>query len=142
MIIREILDLSLQKPINEIAKEHLDIGEKPTREALKKAGCFTRPGKKGWFFDGNEEILNQSIYDFHEGNITPKETKTTKNNIPINEPIKETSNEPKRVKIRKRFSVDLDSDLIKILKMRAIVDDRHLYELVEEAITRYIKETE
>lgn len=137
MIIREILELSMEKPINEIAKEHLNIGEKLTREALKKAGCYTKPGKKGWFFDGNEEILNQSIYDFNENKTPTKKTTQVTTKPTKNEQTQVTKKE--RIIIRKRFSVDLDIDLIKQLKVKSVIEDRNLYELVEIALKDFLK---
>lgn len=64
MEIGEILELTQTKKISDIAKESLSIGEKPTRDALKLAGCFNVSGKRGWFFEGDRNVLEQSIYDF------------------------------------------------------------------------------
>ncbi|HDR7839259.1 TPA: hypothetical protein QCY33_005586 [Bacillus toyonensis] len=50
--------------MSEIAKENLEIGEKKAVEGLKKAGCYNISGKRGWHFDGDEKVLQQSIYDF------------------------------------------------------------------------------
>lgn len=127
MEIKEILELTKEKRISEIAKEFLEIGEKPAREALRKAGCYTISGKKGWFFEGDEETLNKSIYDFHEGKVKPKlqETHVTNNVVPGI--------------IRKRFSVDLDIELIKQMKIKSVLMDRNLYELVEEALKDFLK---
>ncbi|PZX07931.1 hypothetical protein C7437_1011053 [Psychrobacillus insolitus] len=66
MKIKEILELTETKLIAEIAKEHLTIGEKPARTALKRAGCYTIVGRIGWIFDEAENPTNleRSIYDF------------------------------------------------------------------------------
>lgn len=64
MKIGEILELTQTKKISDIAKESLSIGEKPSRDALKLAGCFNVSGKRGWFFEGDRNVLEQSIYDF------------------------------------------------------------------------------
>lgn len=120
MKIGEVLEMTKEKRISEIAKLYLNIGEKPAREALKKAGCYTLPGKKGWFFDGNKETLEKSIYDFHKNNQPTNETKK----VP---PI-----------VRKRFSVDLDTELIKQLKLKSVFEDRKIYELVERALKNFL----
>lgn len=62
--IGEILTLTQTKRLSEIAKESLEIGEKKAVEGLKKAGCYNISGKRGWFFDGDESVLEQSIYDY------------------------------------------------------------------------------
>ena len=168
MNIGEVLELTKEKRLSEIAKEHLTIGEKPAREALKKAGCYSLSGKKGWFFDGDNEVLNKSIYDFT--NVTTKQQKnegdnvlrdkTTKEpiNVTIDEIINETTNETTNKKaeaqnrteqrnnetteeqkiVRKRVSFDLDVSLMKQLKIKSVMDERNLYELVEDALQDYL----
>ncbi|WP_255286025.1 hypothetical protein [Priestia megaterium] len=61
---KEILELTQSKRLAEIAKEHLDIGEKKAVAGLKKAGCFNISGKRGWYFEGDKSVLEKSIYDF------------------------------------------------------------------------------
>lgn len=78
MQIKSLLEMTLTKNIAQIAKEHLTIGEKPLREALKLIGCEQNKGKRGWFYNGSEDVLEKSIYDF----VTPskKVIKTKGNN--------------------------------------------------------------
>lgn len=64
MKIREIIELSKTDSLAKIAKEHLSVGKEKAREGLKSAGCYSKNGVKGWFFDGDESVLEQSIYDF------------------------------------------------------------------------------
>ena len=66
MKIREIIELSQEKRIDVIAKEYLEIGEKPTRAALKLAGAVPQKGKRGWVFEGPSENLEKSIYEFSQ----------------------------------------------------------------------------
>ncbi|WP_338782470.1 hypothetical protein [Metabacillus sp. FJAT-52054] len=184
MKIKEILELTFTEPLNKIAKERLTIGEKPTRNALKKAGCYSLSGKKGWHFDGDKSVLEQSIYDFSEpkkinrkakANVSSKEVKNEKtkeqNNNSAKEEIKkgseqiaptvekakanvssktqkkettnvgtlEPTNESSNV-VRKRASFDLDVDLLKQLKIQAVVQDKNIYEMVETAIRKYLNE--
>lgn len=64
MKIREIIELSKTDSLAKIAKEHLNVGKEKAREGLKQAGCYSINGVKGWHFDGDESVLEQSIYDF------------------------------------------------------------------------------
>ncbi|BCC56169.1 hypothetical protein [Bacillus cereus] len=130
--------------MNKIAKEHLTIGEKPAREALKKAGCYATSGKKGWFFDGDAEILEKSIYDFATvkatANPRTKKQISTKtkdvNNKGDEEPMNGTTNDVKNK--RKRASFDIDVDLLKQLKVKAVLEEKNLYDLVEQAIKDFL----
>lgn len=186
MKIGEILELSQTKRMSDIAKEHLNIGEKPAREALKNAGCYSISGKKGWHFDGSPEVLEKSIYEFatvkgrakanattynhsnlntnnHSNETSKKEVKESnieRNNGSINkqernktkelnnnsaseqnnevrETMKQDMDKTTEVE-RKRASFDLRPALIKQLKIKAVTEDRNLYELVEEAIEEYL----
>lgn len=177
MKIGEILELTQTKNIASIAKESLDIGEKPTREALKKAGCFSISGKSGWFFEGDPNVLEQSIYDFsppkkinrtttkatanvstkepkkeltlepsnvsakEEMNLAETQTAVTKElaNVRTKEPMNVSTNEPKTI-IRKRSSFDIDVELMKELKIKAVLSEKNVYEMVETAIRNYLKE--
>jgi hypothetical protein len=64
MKIGDLLELTKTKKLADIAKEDLTISEKPAREALKLAGCYSISGKRGWYFDGDKSVLEQSIYDY------------------------------------------------------------------------------
>ena len=157
MIIKDILELTQTKRVSEIAKERLEIGEKKAVEGLKKAGCYNISGKRGWHFDGDESVLEQSIYDF----VAPTKGKA-KANVRTNEPTLQPSNvvkaveeikkgkqevattkeqtnvrtlEPKSV-IRKRSSFDIDVELMKELKIQAVIHDKNIYEIVETAIRK------
>ncbi|MGM2821360.1 MULTISPECIES: hypothetical protein [Bacillus cereus group] len=157
MKIGEIIELTKTKRLSEIAKESLEIGEKKAVEGLKKAGCYNISGKRGWHFDGDESVLEQSIYDF-----VPRTKGKAKANVSTNEPTLQPSNvvkaieevkkgkdevattkeqtnvrtlEPKRV-IRKRSSFDIDVELMKELKIQAVIHDKNIYEIVETAIRK------
>lgn len=136
MKIGQILKLTQEKRLSEIAKEHLSIGEKPTREALKNAGCYPIAGKKGWYFDGDEEILDKEIYEFTKikptANVRTKVDKNEGSKEEMNLKIEHQKNE------RKRASFDLDADLLKQIKIKAVVEDKNIYELVEQAIKEFL----
>lgn len=67
--------------------------------------------------------------------IVGKEDTNVYSNKEINEKRKE------EVKVeRKRVSFDLRTDLHKELKMQALVHEKNIYILIEEALERYLKE--
>jgi hypothetical protein len=157
MKIGEIIELTKTKRLSEIAKESLEIGEKKAIEGLKKAGCYNISGKRGWHFDGDESVLEQSIYDF----VAPTKGKA-KANVSTNEPTLQPSNVVKAIEevkkgtdevattkeqtnvrtlerknvIRKRSSFDIDVELMKELKIQAVIHDKNIYEIVETAIRK------
>ena len=75
--------------------------------------------------------------------ITPAqalaETVGEETNVPSNEEIIETRKEEKKLE-RKRVSFDLRTDLHKELKMEALVQEKNIYILIEEALEKYLKE--
>lgn len=80
MKIREIIELSKTNSLAKIAKEHLSVGKEKAREGLKIAGCYSKNGVKGWFFDGDQSVLDQSIYDFVTTTRKAKPSPKTRNN--------------------------------------------------------------
>lgn len=58
---------------------------------------------------------------------------------PMQERTKERSNVRTNV-VRKRASFDLDVELLKELKIQAVIHDRNIYEIVETAIRKYLNE--
>jgi hypothetical protein len=76
--------------------------------------------------------------------ITPTqalaETVGEENNVDSKEEINETRREEKKVE-RKRVSFDLRTDLHKELKMQALVQEKNIYILIEEALEKYLKES-
>lgn len=173
MKIREIIELSRTDSLAKIAKEHLSVGKEKAREGLKLAGCYSKNGVKGWFFEGDESVLDQSIYDFVSTNrkAKPSPNVSNKKNISAKSSKSNNSKESAKVEIaqtkkqvaptienfntnvnfdtnvgtnintnvsRKRASFDLDVELIKQLKVQAVLQDKNLYEMVEIAIREYL----
>lgn len=147
MKIREILELTKEKKFGTIAKEYLEIGEKPATKAFKNSGAyFSNSAPKGWHFKGPEENLDKSIYDFPTDKIVAVANVTTKdeNNIKTkdvnNKESKEVNNKTteEETNERKRASFDLDKKLLKQLKFIALEEERNIYELVEEALRDYV----
>jgi len=68
-----------------------------------------------------------------------EETSTEDNNVDLKQEINETRKEEKRVE-RKRVSFDLRTDLHKELKMQALLQEKNIYILIEEALEKYLKE--
>lgn len=144
MKISEILELTKTKPIAEIAKEHLTIGEKPARAALKRAGCYSIVGQPGWFLDEteNETNLERSIYEIADelkeerGTILKERANVGSNKLTVGQ--KSTAVYDTDPVYRKRHSFDLDVALVKELKLHCVKSDITLYEAVEDAIRNYL----
>ncbi|OJE20653.1 hypothetical protein BAQ46_22770 [Bacillus paranthracis] len=89
-------------------------------------------------------MLEKSIYDFvttkPTANVRTKKTNNTKTKVDnnkgdkesMNETIKDTKNK------RKRASFDIDVDLLKQLKVKAVLEEKNLYDLVEQAIKDFL----
>ena len=60
------------------------------------------------------------------------------NNVDLKQETNETRKEEKKVE-RKRVSFDLRTDLHKELKMQALLQDKNIYILIEEALEKYLK---
>lgn len=136
MQIREVLELTQQKTIAEIAKNDLTIGEKLARQALREAGCYSIVGQAGWHFDKSysAENLDKSIYEFAEL------VKQNQNEELMQAANVQTFQENNIMVPRKRHSFDLDVRLMKQLKLKCVREDLNLYEAVENAIKLYLKE--
>lgn len=137
MKISEIIELTKELPLAEIAKDRLAIGEKQARQAMKRAGCYTVVGQAGWIFDDTEnpENLNRSIYDFAK--IVQEERKEELKTVRYEPSIKVENGVP-----RKRHSFDLDVRVVRDLKLYCVREDKKLYEVVELAIKDYVKKNE
>lgn len=100
MLIKEIIDMTKEKPIAAIVKDHLLIGEKKLREVLKNIGGQHKSGQKGWTFEGDPGDLEKSIYDFTKPTKKAKApTKEQPNNVSretINEKTNPRMNKPSK----------------------------------------------
>lgn len=68
------------------------------------------------------------------GEDTSQET-----NVDSKQEINEPRKEEKKVE-RKRVSFDLRTDLHKELKMQALIQEKNIYILIEEALEKYLQE--
>jgi hypothetical protein len=66
-----------------------------------------------------------------------KEQTKQETNQRTKEGSKQLNNEPSNV-VRKRSSFDLDVELMKELKIQAVIHDKNIYEMVETAIRQYL----
>jgi len=71
--------------------------------------------------------------------IVGEETTNQEANVVLNEENNVTRREEKKVE-RKRVSFDLRTDLHKELKMQALMQEKNIYILIEEALEKYLKE--
>lgn len=141
MKVSEILELTKTMPISEIAKTHLNIGEKPARAALKYAGAYTIVGQSGWFLDKDVEpsILDRSIYELSD-EVKEERARELKLAANLGSNLRDEEEQPSIH--RKRHSFDLDVALVKTLKLHCVKQDKKLYEAVETAIRNYLIEHE
>ena len=152
MLVKEIIEMTKEKPVATIARDHLTIGETKLRETLKAIGGHHQTGQRGWTFQGNPEDLEKSIYDFvkYKRTTKPKATKEEKNektklqanegeNKTMNKVTGETKEQANEV-TRKRASFDVDIEMLKKIKHYAVEHDLKVYEVVEQALLLFAKE--
>jgi NDP-sugar pyrophosphorylase family protein len=168
MLVKEIIEMSKEKPVATIAKDHLTMGEKKLRDVLKAIGGHHQTGQKGWTFQGKPEDLEKSIYDFVEKKkrTNPQKPKAIKvqanentleqNKIVTGELVnkgeneimgesttiqaKQETKEQTNEVTRKRASFDIDVEMLKKIKHYAIEKDLKVYEVVEQALLLFAKE--
>ena len=154
MIIKEIIDMTKEKPIAIIARDHLEIGEKKLREILKDIGGQHQKGQRGWTFEGNPEDQERSIYDFvQDGRKAKATTKEQPNKITgeqiknvshetlnenTNETLYKVTDETSQQRTKKRASFDIDVENLKKLKHYAIDEDLNLSDVVDRVIYLFL----
>lgn len=112
----------------------------PLDEPLR-VGASNRKSAKKFLVERSNELKNETTKELlnertNEGNNgTTKELSNQRSNVGT----EEQKNEPIQT-VRKRASFDLDVDLLKRLKMEAILRDKNIYEMVEEAIKKYLED--
>ena len=68
-----------------------------------------------------------------------REKTSEETNVVLKEENKKTKKGEKKVE-RKRVSFDIRTDLHKKLKMQALVQEKNIYILIEEALEKYLKD--
>lgn len=129
-IVEKINSKEVQK--KDIAKE-LGINPSTLQRRLKK---------EGYSFDKETDlwIKNDSAV---QTNARTNEQKIIPSNERKHDRVKEQNIKPtneEKSKVRKRASFDIDSDLLKELKIFAITEEKNVYEVVENAIRKYLRE--
>lgn len=131
----------------DIGKE-LSVGKEKLSKALKEAGyLFNR--RTGWTFTGSgQEPVNREYTEFigesrsvktlKATNVPTKEQTNVGSKVHSNEQTKESTKE--RMKVRKRSSFDIDIELMKDLKIQAVIHGKNVYEIVENAIRKELIE--
>jgi len=129
--VRELIEKTKERPLAEIARDELTVGEKTARRALSYVGGRTVVGERGWIADRiHPHDMERSIYGVvQEVKNMEKEYQRQAANR------KDESDEV----VRKRHSFDLDVRLMKELKIYCVANDVTLYEAVEESVRDYLK---
>lgn len=111
MVLEEAVEkINQGKSQREVAAE-LGMSESTLRSRIRKAG-FVRNEQAQYVFDETQVFTQQ-----------PKQ-----------------SEKPEPPKKKKRASFDIDSELLKELKIHAIIHDKNIYEVAESAIRKYLRE--
>lgn len=129
------------------------------KSRLKTIGLAYDQHEKKFLGDVTEDDLNIQLlrlFEKQRGNKSPKVARNEQTNVRTNELKQQGSfnqtelfnamwrevagtKEQTNV-IRKRASFDIDMDLLKELKVKAVLHDRNVYEIVEDAIRKYLDE--
>lgn len=142
LTIGEILEaLGQGKALADIGKE-LTVGKEKISKALKNAGYLFNRGT-GWTYAGADpEPLNKDYTDFISSRKSVKKPMTS--NVPTKELTnvgsKDGLNKRNNNVVRKRSSFDIDIELMKDLKIQAVIHDKNVYEIVENAIRKELTE--
>lgn len=120
-------------------KNKLPASPKPTAKQLNNV--TTKPVKN----EPTKEEKKETIQEQKNQRMNPptKETSKQASKEGTNEETNDVSNEPnnedsKQV-IRKRFSFDLDIELMKQLKVHSVLTEKNVYEMVEDSIREYLQ---
>lgn len=123
MKIREILELSFTVKMDDIAKDHLSIGQKALRATMKEIGCRHLTGKKGWIYEGEDPtILERSIYDF--STPTAYNSKKTSTNKTKRDNIKVVDSNSKN---KSKEESDIKAEIQALIKGTSKAENNRIY---------------
>ncbi|MCK6259386.1 hypothetical protein LCY76_22705 [Fictibacillus sp. KIGAM418] len=126
MLVKDILKMTYEMKIAEIAKDHLPFGEKKLRDFLKSIGAKPQNGKKGWLYDDVEENYLQA--DINElmgnGSAAPGEPKKEKKEVKKVESVQ---------KKESSLSAMLSSDQNKKRVYKGYYLDEDVHSVIEKA---------
>lgn len=114
----------------DIAQE-LGMSETTLSRRIKEAGYTYDNTAKIYILGASPKNVRTS----EQKNIHTKERKYDTIKEQKQEPTKEA-----KKKVRKRASFDLDTELLKELKIFAVKADKNAYEVVEQALKEYLRE--
>lgn len=129
--------------------ESIGSNTKALNRALNAVG-YVSEGKGAtqrwiWQGEGVEPLEQELVF----GRVTTQKPNTNERknvvtnegkNIRTNESNNVGTKEQTKVVVRKRASFDIDVDLLKELKVQAVLQDKNVYEMVEQAIRKYLRE--
>lgn len=128
MKLSELIEKLKERPLADIARDELEIGEKTARRVLSHVGGRAVVGQSGWIADEiSPQDMDRSIYSIAD------EVKELER-----ERQKQAANQSDGQIVRKRHSFDLDVRLMKELKMHCVANDTTLYTAIEEAVKDYL----
>lgn len=130
--------------IRSLAREFYDGDvkkESSIRSRLKNSGYIKNEEGKYIMASASEEVASSIEEDklAQKGTKERKSTHTKERNRDRMEEQKEKPTNKEKVQRRKRASFDIDENLLKELKVFAIMNDKNVYELVENAIRTYLQ---
>jgi len=128
---------------SEEGEQPLDKNYTEFIRGVKKANVSTKERK-------NEETKEPKNQRSNESSNVPAKEEIKQANeqvAPTLETTKQSKNESSKEQtkersniVRKRSSFDLDVELMKELKIQAVIHDKNIYEMVETAIRQYLKD--
>lgn len=138
MRVREFFEAIKTRPKAEIYEE-LGVNRTTIPAKLRRLGykADRSTGLFEWTGDGPEP-LEVDLLAAPRSKETKQPTKA-ETPEPRKEEIKTTSNHDNKIEERRRISMDIDKQIYKDLKHRAIDEDRDMYRIVEDALQAYLK---
>ncbi|OXS72952.1 hypothetical protein [Domibacillus enclensis] len=139
MKLKDVLELTLTDSLDLIAKNHLEIGKNAARDALKKAGCYAKNGRRGWFYEGDPAVLEKSIYDFIEKKNTQTSVKPENKQTELKVEKQERKITGKEKNLKKA-TYEVEEWVHDELKIQAIRQKQTISEIVNEILKKTVEE--
>ncbi|WP_337050904.1 hypothetical protein [Priestia megaterium] len=124
-----------EQPLNKKYTEFIKGVRKANVSTKKRKNEETKERKNQRSNESSNVTVKEEIKQANEQVAPTLETTKERKNASSKEQTKERSNI-----VRKRSSFDLDVELMKELKIQAVIHDKNIYEMVETAIRQYLKD--
>lgn len=144
---------------NKAIAESIGKPAKALNRALQRAGYKYDATAKEWQYAGEGAEPLDEVFVFgasgqrvsetvksQDTNEGTKEISNEQTNVQTNQPTKSRTNKQTKVQaieqkniVRKRSSFDIDVELTRQLKVKAAMEDKNVYEMVEQAIRDYLQ---